>query len=470
MKIVNSNWRPDASSTVTVYAPGAVVSATASNSATVTVRAGHGFAANDYLFKNTDVTATFQVTGIAATTLTVSPNITASVDDVLTNVGADTYTSNTLDWDGSPISIYTESSFASSAITNARVTANSDGEYSYHMKGDGRAWEVIRNSSGTFIDVIQGWSSVSGRYNVGDFGTTQVTIDAAENANGVSTIDVTTPIITFTSTDTTPSVYGANAFKTAGTTAITNFDDGLDGQVITILAESTITITHGASTIILDNAANFAMVSGDTLTVSYDSTNWREVSRTAPHEAIITFDNADATPTVALSHVFKTQGTTAITNFLNGYNGQVITVFAESSITITHGASTIILWNESNFAMLSGDTITLAYDSTNWRELSRTPPGIDAIITLQSGSATPSVLGGTVFKTAGTTAISDFTNGIAGQVIVVLAETSITLTDSADLILNGGTDFGMVSEDAIILVYDGTNWRESGRNNVNVAT
>lgn len=88
------------------------------------------------------------------------------------------------------------------------------------------------------------------------------------------------PVYTFTAADATPSVRGGKVFKTAGTTAITDFDDGQLGQEITILATDSITITHGASTIVLNAAGNFAMANGDTLTLRmFTAGVWHEVSR-----------------------------------------------------------------------------------------------------------------------------------------------------------------------------------------------
>jgi len=87
-------------------------------------------------------------------------------------------------------------------------------------------------------------------------------------------------ITTFTSADATPSVAGGEGFITAGTTAITDFDDGVVGQTIKVSAASSITITDG-SPIELLGSVNFAMVSGDTLTLHmFVDQIWRETSRT----------------------------------------------------------------------------------------------------------------------------------------------------------------------------------------------
>ena len=100
--------------------------------------------------------------------------------------------------------------------------------------------------------------------------------------------------VTFTSTDATPTVAGGKTFITAGTTAITDFDDGVVGQTIKILAASSITITHG-SPISLAGSVNFNMVAGDTLTLHmFNDQVWEEIARTtadAKYESVTAFPN-----------------------------------------------------------------------------------------------------------------------------------------------------------------------------------
>ena len=67
----------------------------------------------------------------------------------------------------------------------------------------------------------------------------------------------------------TPSVisyYKHSYWVTGGTTTITDFDQGYHGQVITILAEHSVTITHSTH-IILSGGVNLDMTSGDSLTL-----------------------------------------------------------------------------------------------------------------------------------------------------------------------------------------------------------
>ena len=77
--------------------------------------------------------------------------------------------------------------------------------------------------------------------------------------------------------DATPSVAGGELFLTSGTTAITDFDDGVVGQTITVKAKANITITDGGD---LELAGNFAMTSGDTIRLAMLETGvWSEIGR-----------------------------------------------------------------------------------------------------------------------------------------------------------------------------------------------
>ena len=78
----------------------------------------------------------------------------------------------------------------------------------------------------------------------------------------------------------TPTVAGGDVWKTGGTTAITDFDDGVVGQSLEILAEHTITITDGTP-IVLAVDSNYVMRAGDTLRLRmFNDQIWHEISRT----------------------------------------------------------------------------------------------------------------------------------------------------------------------------------------------
>ena len=86
--------------------------------------------------------------------------------------------------------------------------------------------------------------------------------------------------------DTTPSVSAGNLFITSGGrmggTTITDFDNGMDGQVIHLVSDdNTLTIANNAN-IQLAGSANFAMSDGDTLTLClglHVVNKWTELSR-----------------------------------------------------------------------------------------------------------------------------------------------------------------------------------------------
>lgn len=79
--------------------------------------------------------------------------------------------------------------------------------------------------------------------------------------------------------DATPSVANENRFLTGGTTMITDFDDGITGQIIVVVAEHSITITDGTN-IFLNSSGNFVMAATDSLTLICKSDNkWYEIAR-----------------------------------------------------------------------------------------------------------------------------------------------------------------------------------------------
>jgi len=82
-------------------------------------------------------------------------------------------------------------------------------------------------------------------------------------------------------------------------------------------------------------------------------------------------------------------------------------------------------------------------------------------------NTTPSVAGGTVFKCtpAGSTTITTFTGGVAGQIItIIFTNANATLQDSGTLKLAGAsTNFVSTADDTMVLEYDGTNWFELDR-------
>ncbi len=93
-----------------------------------------------------------------------------------------------------------------------------------------------------------------------------------------------TTISVFTADDTTPSVAGGNIFKasashTAGNNT-TAFDDGVTGQVITVIANDTdYGIADGASMHLAGGVGWAPDTTNDTVQLVYDGSAWYEISR-----------------------------------------------------------------------------------------------------------------------------------------------------------------------------------------------
>jgi len=88
------------------------------------------------------------------------------------------------------------------------------------------------------------------------------------------------------------------------------------------------------------------------------------------------------------------------------------------------------------------------------------------ITTLTTGDATPTVANGSFFATAGSTAITDFTDGTGGQIIHIVATGNITITNGSNILLAGATNFSMTAWDTLTLIsYDdpAVRWVELSR-------
>jgi len=142
---------------VNMFAVGATVVSTAST-ASPTVRAGHGFQVGDVLIVGIDTTKVTTVTAVSATSVTWSGAISLSAGDLLVNLGPDSLTGGTPDYDGSRMDIFSDMD-GSTAISSAQVTADSTtGNYDYYHEGTGHHWELIRTAAGVPLVIVDGFS------------------------------------------------------------------------------------------------------------------------------------------------------------------------------------------------------------------------------------------------------------------------------------------------------------------------
>jgi len=167
----SSNANLGQSYTVIVYARGAVSNQTDASAENIDVHRGHGFRVGDVMMVGIDTSKITTITSKTATNLVWSGAISIAAGDLLVNLGADGLTGGTLDYDGSPMSIYS-TPLDTTAVTNAEVTADATtANYGYYHKGDGAFWELIRDSTGAPLEIIAGHSALP-RINVIDYGAT----------------------------------------------------------------------------------------------------------------------------------------------------------------------------------------------------------------------------------------------------------------------------------------------------------
>jgi len=92
-----------------------------------------------------------------------------------------------------------------------------------------------------------------------------------------------------------------------------------------------------------------------------------------------------------------------------------------------------------------------------------TPGTVNGTTTLDN-TGTPSVKGGDVWLTGGTTIITDLLDSTPYRPVTIIAEHTVTIVSATNMILSDDTDFDMLADDTLTLIpkEDG-NWKEIGR-------
>ena len=79
---------------------------------------------------------------------------------------------------------------------------------------------------------------------------------------------------TFSASDTTPSVRDGNLWKThASSQTLTTFDDGVVGQIITVISTAAV-VYDVTGTTLKGGTSDITTASGDVTNWVYDGTNW----------------------------------------------------------------------------------------------------------------------------------------------------------------------------------------------------
>ncbi len=171
----------------------------------------------------------------------------------------------------------------------------------------------------------------------------------------------------------------------------------------------------------------------------------------------------DGTPSVLDIDVLSTANTlaTTITAFDSGTAGQhLLVIFGDALTTVDFSGSTIKGNGLTDRLFANGESMSCAYDGTNWYcEIQDT---IDTSATGTSLDATPDVAGLTVLTTAnaGSTTITTLDGGTPGQtVLVVIGDANTTIDFSgSSMKSNYSIDRLMRNGESLSCTYDGTNW------------
>jgi hypothetical protein len=361
---------------VTAYEVGAQVTS-ASSGATVTVRAGHGFAAGDKWMLSTGLgfSGSNTITSVGATTLNLPVSISVSQGDILVNLAADTGTS-TPNYDGAGLTIYTDMAYGSAAVNNT-VAADPNGRYTYYHRGIPR-WEWVRSGS-TPIALYQdtGPFGVDGpatstdnalvRWDGADGSATQdsgVIVDDSDNVSGIATLDTTGDV-----------TVGGDLAVTNGASVGGGF--AVTGQTNLNGAGTSLVVAHGAT-------VGGAMTVTGAVTCSANL----EVDTTSVFVGAATFESYAIRSVAAAvtASTTQTQGQSPLTKDVNNVSvcanaNDTVTLPAASAgmqiVIINNGAQTLKIYpasgdnlgagvNTSTTLAAGSNTRFTAIDSTNW--------------------------------------------------------------------------------------------------------
>ena len=88
-------------------------------------------------------------------------------------------------------------------------------------------------------------------------------------------------VATATVGDATPNISTGRLWRVANTsnTTITNFDNAVDGQLVTLHFTNSNTTLQSNASVALSTGANFSATTDDTITLQFSSNKWVELSR-----------------------------------------------------------------------------------------------------------------------------------------------------------------------------------------------
>ena len=181
--------------------------------------------------------------------------------------------------------------------------------------------------------------------------------------------------------DTTPDVsqYKVLYVDTGGNLNITYFDNGEEGQIIRLINLGAGEVQFsGAQMLVADSSDLYA---NDNISFLFYNSAWYEIGR--KHSAAKNFRTAaagDATPTVQNTNilVFNSAGAISVTDFDDGYEGQLLTVINKGAggVTLTNDVTKLVIGaSGANYLMAASGAVLLTNVMGVWHLASSTNPG-----------------------------------------------------------------------------------------------
>ena len=181
--------------------------------------------------------------------------------------------------------------------------------------------------------------------------------------------------------DVTPdvSLYSLLYANNSSNYSITGFDNGSEGQIIYVVnVGSDLSFTR-SSTMLVTDSSN--LIKNDSISFINHASAWYELSRS--HSAAVdvrTVAAGDATPTVQNTKtlIFNSAGALAVTNFDDGYEGQIITAVNKGAgaVTLTNDVTKLVIsGSAANYALAASGAVILVKAAGVWHLASSTNPG-----------------------------------------------------------------------------------------------
>lgn len=180
--------------------------------------------------------------------------------------------------------------------------------------------------------------------------------------------------------DTTPdvSIYSLLYADTAGNLNLTYLDNGEEGQIVHLINKGAGEVQFSGAQMLVADSSD--LYQNDNITFILHNSSWYELARS--HSAakdIRTAIAGDTTPTVQNTKVllFNSAGAITITDFDDGYEGQVLTIVNKGAgaVTLSNNAALLVISaTGQNYVMAVSGAVGLVNVIGIWHLASSTNP------------------------------------------------------------------------------------------------